>query len=48
MKQIRKKHSLAFKARGALTALQGEQQTIVELACRLKSTPARFIPGRKP
>ena len=43
MKQSRKKHSPAFKAKVALAALQGEE-TIAELA----NIPRRFMPGRKP
>jgi hypothetical protein len=63
MKQIRKKHSPAFKAKVALAALQGEHTDFVPARSRpgsthesllpswpagLKSTPARFTPGRRP
>jgi transposase len=47
MKQSRKKHSPAFKAKVALEALKGEETT-VEIASRLRSTPARCAPGREP
>ena len=47
MKQSRKKHSPAFKAKVALAALQGEE-TVAELAAGLKFIPRRFMPGRKP
>ena len=45
MKQSRKKHSPAFKAKVALAALQGDQ-TIAQLAGRFESTPARYTPGK--
>ena len=47
MKQSRKKHSPAFKAKVALAALQGEE-TVAELASRFEFIPRRFMPGRKP
>jgi transposase len=47
MKQSRKKHSPAFKAKVALEALKGEDTT-VEIAHRSRSTPVRYAAGRDP
>jgi transposase len=47
MQQSRKKHSPAFKAKVALAALKGEETT-AEIAAALRSTPARYAPGRAP
>jgi len=47
MTKNRRKHSPSFKARVALEALKGEE-TIAELANRLRYTPVRFANGRIP
>jgi transposase len=48
MKQSRKKHSPAFKAKVALAALKGEETT-AEIAHQFsRSTPARYAPGKEP
>ena len=47
MKQSRKKHSPAFKAKVALAALQGKRP-LLSWPAGLKFIPRRFMPGRKP
>ena len=46
MKQMRKKHSQAFKAKVALAALKGDH-TIAGWPAALKSIPARSMAGRR-
>ena len=46
MKHNRRKHSPSFKARVALEALKGEETT-AELASPLRSTPVRYVSGKK-
>ena len=41
MKQTRKKHGLAFKAKGVLAALQGDE-TIAQLASRFQVHPSQI------
>ena len=47
MSQGRRKRRPVYKAKVLLEALKG-QETVARLTARMKSTPGRFKPGRRP